>query len=140
MAHPVPALVGQPELGRLGPFGVTPTTVRTPAGEYPLAGSRWDLNWTQNTVRAESFFTTPVYWCGIILGAFLLPAFGIGAVLWVVLLFVWIVANNRRRTVYIALISFHSAKGSFSADIHAATQRDAEYVTHWVDHTRRLAA
>ncbi|GAA4434777.1 hypothetical protein [Phytohabitans houttuyneae] len=117
MTEPVVALIGE--------IAVTPTTVRTPAGEIPLAESTWQVSDFWQTEQK-----TPT-WAIVaaVLGFCVLTVFS--------LLFLLV-----KRTVYKGTVQVTVTNGprQYVARIPVTTQEQVQQVHNQVNYVRSLAA
>jgi hypothetical protein len=116
---------GEPVIAQIGEIQVTATTVRTPAGQFPLKDSQWTVTdqWTA-TQKIPSWAITLA-----IVGFFCLTVFS--------LLFLL-----AKETVYngVVLVQVHSGPFHYVARIPATNQMQVQHVYQQVNYVRSLAA
>lgn len=120
-----PPAAPMPVIAQIGDIQVTSTTVRTPAGEFPLRGTTWQV--VEQWLPEQK---TP----GWVIVVTVLLLFVVGPFS---LLFLLI-----RQTVYrgVALVTVNSWTHQYVARIVVADQSQVQQIQHQVNYVRSLAA
>jgi hypothetical protein len=112
-------------IAQIGEIQVTSTSVRTPAGQFPLKGSQWSV--TDQWVAEQKIPTWAIV-CAIV-GFFCLTFFS--------LLFLLV-----KETVYsgVVLVQVHSGPYHYVSRIPVSDQTYVQHVYQQVNYVRSLAA
>jgi hypothetical protein len=120
VAHPVE----EPVIARIGDIQVTATTVRTPAGTFPLRGSQWAVT-DQWTTEQK------------------IPAWAIilSIVLFFCIAFFSLLFLLARETTYRGVVQVHVTNGphQYVARIPVTDQTEVQYLYQQVNYVRSLA-
>jgi hypothetical protein len=114
-----------PVVAVIGEIAVTPTTVRTPAGEIPLAESTWQVSdfW-------QSEQKTPTW-------AIVVAVLGFCVLAFFSLLFLLVKQTVYRGTVQVTVTN---GPRQYVARIPVTTQEQVQQIHHQVNYVRSLAA
>lgn len=123
-AYPAPYPAGEPIIAQIGEIQVTSTTIRTPAGAFPLQGSQWNV--TDQWIAEQKIPTWAIVLAIVLF--FCLTVFS--------LLFLL-----AKETVHRAIVQVHVVSGNYQyvARIPAADQYQVQYIYQQVNYVRSLA-